>query len=443
MRPADAHGHGVEGPTIGIVGATSIVDPSTARDVQVNVEIDTRQGRIVAVDPAPAQSPASSPAHQLDGRGLFLLPGLIDAHAHVSAQSWADPLLLAAGVTSVRDPAAAYDPAPGPLIRLRAGSAIDHGPPATSAAGPLPRACWVADEAGMRREVEAQASAGVDLIKLYVGLPPALVASGIRHAHRLGLPAAGDLQATSWTEAARAGIDFLCHLPWHPTLLPAASRAVYAKEVTQRGAHPLACWLELVELDGPEIGEMIVALLDAGVAVDPTLVNFEAVFRAGDPEYHAGLASAASLPAELRGSAPELAGDRLARLRRVGKRAMGKASALVNRLHRAGVPLLAGTDAPRPWVAPGFSLHRELELLVTAGLSPIQALAAATGGAARALGIAGELGTVRVGGRADLVLLRRDPREQITNLATVEWVIKSGVVQRPHELLEEKPPCTC
>jgi tetratricopeptide (TPR) repeat protein len=100
--------------------------------------------------------------------------------------------------------------------------------------------------------------------------------------------------------------------------------------------------------------------------------------------------------------------------------------ALVRALHAAGVPLLAGTDAPLTFVFPGWSLHRELALLVECGLSPYEALAAATVVPARALGIAADVGSVAVGRQADLLLVRGDPTADVGHAAKVAWVCVRG-----------------
>jgi imidazolonepropionase-like amidohydrolase len=108
-------------------------------------------------------------------------------------------------------------------------------------------------------------------------------------------------------------------------------------------------------------------------------------------------------------------------------------------LQRAGVPLLAGTDAPEPFVPPGFSMHQELELLVESGLSPAEALRCATLHNASALGQADRLGTVERGKLADLVLLDADPLASIANTRAIAKVFRGGLVLDPRDLLEAVP----
>lgn len=107
---------------------------------------------------------------------------------------------------------------------------------------------------------------------------------------------------------------------------------------------------------------------------------------------------------------------------------------IVRAAHAAGVPLLAGTDVGVAAVSPGFSLHDELELLVQAGLTPMEALRAATDEPARLLGVADSLGTIRVGAAADLVLLNADPLVEIGNTRLVAAVLLRGRLLRREEL---------
>jgi imidazolonepropionase-like amidohydrolase len=102
--------------------------------------------------------------------------------------------------------------------------------------------------------------------------------------------------------------------------------------------------------------------------------------------------------------------------------AMDRSLALVGELHKAGMPIVLGTDL----VVPGHSIHRELELAVRAGLTPLQALQAATIVSARALGLDREAGTLVVGKRADLVLIQGNPLDRISNVRNVRWVVTNG-----------------
>ena len=118
--------------------------------------------------------------------------------------------------------------------------------------------------------------------------------------------------------------------------------------------------------------------------------------------------------------------DRLEAMDQVLGRSLELQQAIVRGFRDAGVPLLVGTDAPLTFVYPGFAVHRELALLVDSGLTPYEALFAATVAPARVLGVAAESGTIEPGKRADLVLVDGDPLEEIGNAARVSGVVVRG-----------------
>ena len=118
------------------------------------------------------------------------------------------------------------------------------------------------------------------------------------------------------------------------------------------------------------------------------------------------------------------------------RRAWDNILSLVGGFHRAGGIIMAGTDCPNVAIVSGFSLHRELELLVRAGLSPMEAIVAATRRPAERLGRRDVFGTIASGRAADLVLLGADPLADIKNVRRIERVIARGVIHEPGTLLE-------
>jgi imidazolonepropionase-like amidohydrolase len=109
-------------------------------------------------------------------------------------------------------------------------------------------------------------------------------------------------------------------------------------------------------------------------------------------------------------------------------RRMQAVLASVGMLHDRGVAIVVGTDTGNPYVFPGYSVHQELELLVEAGFTPMEALEAATRRAAEMIGAGGEFGTIEVGKRADLLILAQDPLAAIRNTRSLEVVISEGRV---------------
>jgi len=444
---------------LAIAGAT-LLDGTGAPALDHSVVL-VADGRITAVGTT-GEVAVPEAARRIDARGRFLVPGFVETHAHlavgpvsfvleagvpvptVTPEPELAPLtlraLLAHGVTTMRDPGGDTES----LVRIRAAAEAGElpGPSVLVAGSILDRnrfdglAVRVTTPGEVHAEVDRQAAAGIDFVKLYAGLEPALLGAGIERAHVHGLPAIAHAQATSWTAAAELGIDQLLHiLPGSADLLPEAEREAYAAEIAS--GKFLFTWFRRADLDGPLIREMIDALVAHGVGVDPTLVLWETTARADEPAITES-ADLALVPPSLienwrggfhfnLGWTPE---DFVA-----AEAAFQRALELTRRLHEAGVALTAGTDANNPWVPPGPSFHRELELLVAAGIPAAEVLVIATRNGAAALGVLGDRGTIEPGKRADLVLLAADPSRDIRATRRIEWVMREGRVYRPDELL--------
>lgn len=407
--------------------------------------------RIVAIGamPAAAREPGGT---RLDLTGKVVMPGLIDMHAHMAfgpvEASAIDGVpsprltidervghevareLLRWGVTTVRNPggptresiairdAIASGRLPGPRI-VTAGAIVDRMP-----FEGLTAIVRTADD--VVAEVARQADAKVDFIKLYAGLTPDLVKAGIDAAHARGLKAVGHLWLTDWKTAADAGIDGLVHaLPLSDKQLPEAARAAYLKGIT--GTQAMYQWYEHADVRGAEMRAAFRAMADHRVTFDPTLVAVESIFFGDDPALTAH-PSIAHVPESTRTNwrTSTLTTGWTAEDYRRAKQQFGKALALVGEAYRAGVPIAAGTDLSMPWVIPGEGLHRELELLVKAGLTPLDAIAAATGNAGRGLGAEHRVGTIAVGQRADLVVVNGNPAVDIRETRSIVRVFQGG-----------------
>ena len=251
----------------------SLID-GTGSPPRSDMTVIVRAGRIEFVGPS-REEPLGPEIPAVDGRGKFLLPGLIDTHAHVTYLNWREEaaapvtgtyddevsraslrLLLAFGITTVRNPGGPT--APAVALRARVGSGEVTGPFILTAGEILNRAPRfdgltrpVATDADVQREVAAQAAAKVDFVKIYGNLPPDLVSSAIRAAHDRGLKVIGHLQATSWTEAARLGIDAITHgASWSLDELPSDRRERYRKAIAEQGAMRARLqWLDDVRPD--------------------------------------------------------------------------------------------------------------------------------------------------------------------------------------------------
>jgi imidazolonepropionase-like amidohydrolase len=441
-----------------VIRNVSVIDGTgaSARPGQTVVIVD---GRIERIEPA-AKARVPAGARVIDGTGKWLMPGLIDMHAHVNlgpvhgmaagkpvmeadptVTRWSLAALLGFGVTTIRDPGAPAEQAVavrdsvargqllGPRI-LTAGEVID----ATPFPG-LVETARTAEE--VRAAVRRQTAAGVDYVKLYASLRPELLAAGIDEAHRQGKKAIGHLFATSWTEAADAGIDFIVHsVPSSPKLLPPERRAAFLKSIA-RNARFMLQWHEFYDPQSAEADSMIRSLLSHRVIHDPTLVIFEAMAWGDDPRVIESPDLRFVAPSLIRNWRTEftLSSNFKPADYDSAKQAWPAALRFVKQLYDRGVFLVVGTDANNPWVTPGASMHRELELLVDAGIPPLAVLEMATRNGAEALGILDQVGTVEPGKQADLVLLDADPSANISNSRRIAWVMRAGRLWKPAELL--------
>ena len=346
--------------------------------------------------------------------GKYVIPGLFDMHAHVAGvrknsynQDFSEnalKMLLDYGVTTIRSPAGPTDQSIA--LKHNVSEGIIEGPEMFTAGrllnGPQIAIPFVekqiSTEEQAREEVRNQAAAGVDYVKLYVGLPPNLVQAAIDEAHSQGIGVIGHLYMTSWTDAVNMGIDALTHgVPVNPSLLPSGDSR---EQFLENGGGPFdhLLWLDLLDLDSTEINEMINALVENSVPVDPTLSIYETMLR--DDGY--GFS------------------DPQNQLR------WAKVLQLTKIMHDKGVQILSGSDIPNFGLIPGASLHNELELLTEAGIKPLEVVAIATKNGAEALGIDNRVGTIESGKEADVIILTSNPIENISNTKGIEAVIVDG-----------------
>jgi imidazolonepropionase-like amidohydrolase len=349
--------------------------------------------------------------------GKYVIPGLFDMHAHVAGvrknsynQNFSEnalEMLLDYGVTTIRSPAGPTNQSIALKHNVSEGNI--EGPEIFTAgvllndpqiAIPFVEA-QISTEEQAREEVRRQAEAGVDFIKLYVGLPPHLVKAAIDEAHSLGIRVIGHLYMTSWTEAANLGIDALAHgVPVNPSLLPAGDKR---EQFLENGGGPFEhfLWLDLVDLNSTEIKEMINALVENDIPVDPTLSIYEAMLKDDDIDQD-GFS------------------DPQNQLR------WAKVLQLTKIMYDRGVQILSGSDIPNFGLVPGASLHNELELLVEAGIKPLEVIEIATNNGATALGIDETVGTIQPEKQADMIILSANPVENISNTKEIEAVMVDG-----------------
>ena len=375
--------------------------------------------------------------------GKTIIPGLIDAHAHV--ERWALPRYVAWGVTTVRDLGALSNDSAFALKadvnlgtafgpRMFTSGAMIDGVPAT-----YPNAAAVASGSEARRAVDQRAApgaSGADYIKVYTKITPALLGPLMDEATPLRMRVAAHLGKTDALTAARAGVASLEHMSG---VVQAAARnpAPYFR------AHDLflAGWTLEEEgwaaLDSATLARTARALAQTHVAIVPTLVVHEMLAHLADT-------SLRSRPemADVPDDTANVVRQVVSLLRRTNWRAADFAAfqrsrprqdLFVREFKRAGGLIVAGSDAANQLLVPGASLHEEMLLLTEAGLSPLEAITAATRHGAQLLE-ADSLGYLVPGKAADLVVLNTSPAQNINNTRDIAWVMIRGRIVRPDSL---------
>ncbi len=431
---------GAERPIVAIE-SVAVVDVVQGRIVGPRTVLIV-DGRIAAIgEPGAVALPPA--AIRVDGRNRYLIPGLVDMHVHLFNNSthrppneWAFPLFVANGVTAVREMCAV--PADMPTI-TRWRAAVERGeliaPRVLAACIPVP----AESPEAVRRLVREAHAAGADFIKVFSEVRESHWRTLLDEARAQRMPVCGHIPAeVSVLTAANAGQRSNEHLT---QIYEACSAREQQFLATRRGLDGQ----EAVKLRDAQEREVLEsfdqrlcdrtsrALAKTGQVQVPTLVlpHFEArgerVRFRDDPRWRY------LRPDEQTRWEQYLEQETAADKKLFGQR-WDVSRRIVKALHAAGVPILAGTDAPMPLVYPGFSLHKELELLVESGLSPAEALRAATLRPAEFLGLSESTGSIAVGKRADLVLLDANPLRQISNTQRIRAVVLNGRLLRRTDL---------
>ena len=367
--------------------------------------------------------PVPQGALVVDGTDRFLMPGLAEMHAHVPGadDSQLDRVLTlfaANGVTTIRGMLGQ----PSHLeLRERL---LDPGvfAPRLVTSGPSMNGNSVNGADDARARVRAQHAAGYDFIKIHPGLSAPEFTAIATAARELGMPVAGHVPATVGVEGVLAlGMATIDHLDGY---LDAMMPADADRSGGYGGFFGVLLADQVVE---SRIDELATATAAAGTWNVPTEALFEHFVSSVGADELSNRPEMQYMPAETvrqwaeskerllaeRGFTPELAATAIDLRRR-----------LILALHREGAGLLLGSDAPQVFNVPGFSLHRELEYLVAAGLTPQAALQSGTTAVAAFLGL--NTGSVAAGRDADLVLLDANPFDDITNTRRIHGVMLRG-----------------
>jgi len=439
--------------TAEIYSGFTLLDPESELRLE-DAWIVVDKGKILRIGSGrPPRSADLADRHEL--RGKFVLPGFIDAHAHithtgihafelenglVTVTMVSDDritqhnarIALARGITTVRNPGgdpvanAQYDRKieTGEWIgpeAVHAGAVIEP-PPFGGSSFAYPR-----NDVEWDAEASRQAELGMTYFKLYVSLSEDELAAGVRAAKAHGLIPIAHLNKVSWTRAVNLGIEQLEHaLPTSPELLSPEAFETYTAGLGPDSKF-IYRWFELADFDSAPIRDLVKTLADRRIAVNLTLIVNELIFNIDkietvlppieledmDPDV-----LKAFLP-QLRASATGWTPDDFERARAV----MPKVLAFAKLLHNAGVPMMIGTDA-----GGGTFYYRELALHHEAGIPTWDVLRMATNEAAMILKMEDRIGTVATGYEADLVILEADPLSDISAAAQVYGVINNGAL---------------
>ena len=413
---------GSHADTLAVVGGT-LIDGTGAAPVP-DATVVIHNGRIVTIGPR-TKVKIPKDAHVVTAKGKFLLPGLWDMHAHFEQVEWG-PIYLAAGVTTVRDCGNEFEFITAVRDAIAQGRGL--GPRLLLAGifdgtGPLALGVERIDTTEQARLwVDRYHAAGFQQMKIYSSVKLEELKAVADEAHHLGMTVTGHVpEGLNAFQTIPAGQDQINHIQYVADMM----HDPFPKEMSRMERRKAIAELNL---DSPEAARAVSFLKEHYTVIDPTIALSE-LFTATTAK------PPASFEPGVEKVAPELAQpltdvEPPSEHSELLSKIFSKDIAIVGALHRAGIPIVAGTDQS----VPGHSLHREIELYVQAGFTPMEAIQAATIVPAHVMGLDKELGTIEKGKRGDLIVLTADPLADIHNSRQVEYVITNGTLYHTAEL---------
>jgi imidazolonepropionase-like amidohydrolase len=429
----------------------TVID-ATGSVPQLDFTVMVADSRIAALGPS-SSLPVRRGTTVIDASGKFLIPGLADMHVHLlgagepmGSRQFILPLLVANGVTTVRDMGGEADL----LKQLRQEIALgDRVGPQIFFTGPyldgeppyFQPSIVVRDAQEAAAAVQQLNADGVDFVKVQSRLQPVAYFAIAGVIHRAGMRYVGhvpdSISARAASEAGQASIEHLTGV-----LLACSTREdeLRRRQLAAPPAHGsvgeslqrLRDWQkDLLDSYSDKKAEQLFHTFLANhtwqVPTFPLLVHLAYLTPESDLTNDYRLKY---VPGRVRknwdqGRRENIA-NQLAEEYEMRRRLVQHSLSLVRKMNITGVPMMAGTDSAAPNVFPGFALHEDLMYLVQAGLTPMQALRAATAEPAEFLGRSAEQGTIAPGKRADLVLLNANPLDDIRNTQKIDAVIING-----------------
>jgi imidazolonepropionase-like amidohydrolase len=431
-----------------IIHATLI--DATGAPPQPDMTVAIERGKIALVARTGSFTPPPR-ATIVDASGKFLIPGLWDMHVHVAGinadPAWSKqtllPLLIANGITGIRDMGGDLEALqswrkeieggllPGPHIVASGPMLLPPRAPKAPAEPPDPSFVRVKTAAEARETVDTLKKRGADFIKV-IDLPRAAYFAAAEEAHQQGLPFVGHIPSTiNATEASNAGQKSIEHVVYSSLAFDCSSREAelrkQADQAGDKGDEAAAAAINDAadaSFDPAKAAALWKIFVKNGTWEDPTLFSIYA--NAHHAEDSPDDPLLAYLPPALRKQwTPKPPSEKSRKAAAWWQRQFQNDLKLTAEMHRAGVRLLAGSDSLDTYVFPGPSLHQELQLLVQAGLTPMEALQAATKNASDFLERE-DIGVIATGKTADLVLLDADPLADISNTKKINAVVLGG-----------------
>lgn len=391
----------------------NVVDVESG-SVKTDQDLIVHNGIIQAMGASGSIQPKTE-AIRIDLTGKTLVPGLWDMHAHFEQAEWG-PAYLGAGVTTVRD-------CGNEFVYINAiQKSIDQkeglGPTIIKAGiidGPGPKGLGIiraSNEAEAKAAVQQYKQHGFAQIKIYSSVKPDMVKAICEEAHRLGLTVTGHIpEGMNLRQGVDSGMDQINHIQ-------------YVSQLIKKGKEGIVNW------NDSSNQAVFQFLKEHKTVIDPTIGVFEMIFKSVDDDIHTLEPRFEELPVASQEIFKHIGmPDKQSKLYANHFVNMKK---LVKVLFDQGIPVIAGTDMGFP----GWSLHRELELYVEAGLTPMEAIQTASIIPARVMGMEQQTGSIAVGKQADFVILNSNPITDIRQIRNIQKVVKSGIWYNPNELLK-------
>jgi len=420
--------HPLQGLTV--VKNARIFDSNKAT-VGAPSDVYVLRGRIAAI--LPAGSPVRGAINEIDAAGRIMLPGLFDMHGHIGR--WEGALHVAAGVTTLRDMGndnaqlqmMIDEVADGELLapQIVPAGFLEGESPYSSNGGFVVKTLEQS-----KRAIDWYAEHGYPQLKIYNSFPKEILKDTVAYAHMRGMRVSGHVPAgLRAQQVLDAGYDELQHI--NQVML----NFLFKPGVETRSLERFYLPAEKVaglDFNSKEVKDFVATLKKKQIVIDPTLATFAFLKQKDGDVNEPWAAVEGNMPPDVaRGfhvgtmKIPDAATQ--ARY----EKSFAKMVQFVGTLHKAGVPIVAGTDD-----LAGFTLHSELALLVKAGLTPAEAIQVATRNGARYTRTSADRGSIETGKLADLVLVDGDPTRDIEDLRKVSAVITRGQLIYPKEVDE-------